>query len=201
MSGNSTSKGQFELLFRPPPEILEQFWRLRPLAWRARMPAFPDIAEWRDEFDDCSDHWAIVTEGRVIAAARLTIRDSIEQLPHPELYRDLKITMLGPVASINRLIVDAAYGGQGLSHQLDVARLAYADAAGVTIILATTFAGQRRVNALEALGFVEQGFAPHYANGPLAEVNNAQNGGGGDVAHARLMRPPPTIMMVRIRHE
>lgn len=191
MPSNSAGDRKTELIFRPTPEFLEQVWRLRPMAWRARMASFPDIVEWRDDFDDCSDHWAIVEDGRVIAAARLTIRDSVEQLPHPELYRDLKIATSGPVASINRLVVDAAYGGQGLSRRLDLARLAYADAAGVTIILASTFAGQRRVSSLEALGFVERGFAPHYANGPLAEVNNAQNGGGEGRRCSRAARASP----------
>jgi GNAT superfamily N-acetyltransferase len=197
MSGNSASKGQFELLFRPPAEILKQVWLQRSMAWRARMPAFPDIAEWRDEYDDCSVHWVIVEEGRVIASALLAIRDRVEQLPQPELYRDMKITPSGPVASINRLVVDAACGEQGLSPRLHVARLAYADAAGVTIILAITFAGQRRVNSLEALGFVERGFAPHYANGSLAEVNALKTGGQSRCSRATYASPA-NIVMARI---
>lgn len=67
---------------------------------------------------------------------------------------------------------------------------------GVTIILAITFAGQRRVNS-EALGFVERGFAPHYANGSLAEVNALKTGGQSCCSRATYASPA-SIVMARI---
>lgn len=168
----------YELIFRPPEALLDDVYRLRPKEWRARSSYFPDIESWRDAFDDFSDHWVVMHRSRVVAAGRLTIRDRIDDLPHPELYAGFDLPDGGPVASINRLVVDADYAGLSLSRMIDEARIAYADAHGVRVLLATTFAGQRRVTALEGLGFRELGDAKAYDDGPLTYLNRGASSGG-----------------------
>jgi predicted GNAT family N-acyltransferase len=161
----------FVVIFQPDTSLMKQIYALRPLAWRARVPGFPDIEEWKDKFDECSDHWCILDKGKVVASARLTIRDKLQELPHPELFRNVTIPDVEPIASINRLVVAPEYGGKGLSQTLDRVRLDHADRAKVKLTVATTFAGQRRTSALEALGFVQQGFAGGYEDGPLSAFN------------------------------
>lgn len=178
----------FTLLSQPSTEMLEEACRLRPKAWRARSCDFPDIDIWRDAFDDCSDHWVVVHFARVVAAGRLTIRDRIEDLPNPELYAGFDLPDAGRVASINRLVVDADYAGLGLSRMIDEARIAHADAQGVRVLLATTFAGRRRVTALERLGFRGLGDAKAYDDGPLTYLNRGASSGGGRAVARSLLR-------------
>ncbi|WP_133064248.1 GNAT family N-acetyltransferase [Sandarakinorhabdus cyanobacteriorum] len=173
--------------------MLDGVYRLRPKAWRSRARDFPDIDVWRDAFDGCSDHRVVVQRSRVVAAGRLTIRDRIAELPHPELYAGFDLPDTGPVGSINRLVVDADYAGIGLSRMIDEARIAHADAQGVRVLLATTFAGQRRVTALERLGFRELGDARAYNDGPLTCLNRvaSSGGGGGERLLARFSAAAP----------
>lgn len=188
----STDAAGFTLLSQPSTEMLEEAYHLRPRAWRARSRDFPDIDVWRDAFDDCSDHWVVVHRDRVVAAGRLTIRDRIDDLPHPELYAGFDLPDAGPVGSINRLVVDVGYAGKDLSRMIDEARIAHADAQGVRVLLATTFAGQRRVTALDRLGFRELGDARAYDDGPLTFLNRAASPAGGAVARSLLRRGSTT---------
>jgi hypothetical protein len=127
------------LIAQPSPDIMDQVYRLRVSAWRARTNAFPAMDVWRDAYDDNALHWAIVAQepgqlDSVIASARMTIHSALSEVPNSEIYDGLLPADLpGPIASINRLVVANAYAGQGLPHILDMTRIHYASEAGSSI--------------------------------------------------------------------
>jgi GNAT superfamily N-acetyltransferase len=118
-----------------------------------------------------------MVDGRVVASGRLTIGAHIADLPDPELYAGLPWNCACSVASINRLVVDPDFAGNGLSRLIDEARVAFADEMGVSLLLATTFAGPSRLAALEKLGFRHEGYADLYSSGPLSALENLEGGG------------------------
>lgn len=154
--------------------MLASIGRLRVRAWKARQPTFPDIPEWTDGFDAIARHWVIMAGDRLIAAARMTVHRNISEVPNAEIFKNaFSVGLPGPVASINRLVVDPNFAGKGLSRLLDDARIADARARDCASIIGETFANTSRVGALEALGFEVVGAALDYASGPLAQAGAA----------------------------
>jgi GNAT superfamily N-acetyltransferase len=161
------------LIEQPAAGTMAAIYRLRVAAWRARTPAFPDMPEWRDDFDDGAMHWAILHEGAPIAAARMTIHAALADLPNAEIYtRLLPADLAGPIASINRLVVDTAWAKRGLPRILDEARVDAARTSGCRHVLGETYAGGRRPDSLAYLGFKPLGLTQSYVSGPLATVKN-----------------------------
>ena len=155
------------------PGILAQVFRLRVAAWRARMPAFPDLERWVDDFDAVGRHWVVVEDGAVIAAARLTIHGRLAEVPNAEIYRGvLPDDMPGPLGVFNRLVVAPDHAGRRLSQALDRVRVEAARRAGCRVLIGETFAGLSRINQLEAAGFEVVGDAGPYRSGPLQAVKN-----------------------------
>lgn len=164
---------------------LEKIYRLRVSAWQARVPHFPDIAAWTDEFDSVGLHWAIWSGDQPIAAARLTIHDRLQQVPHPEVFAPvLPPDLPGPIAVLTRLVVGPDHGGKGLSRLLDEVRIAHATQMGCQHVIGSTYAGQKRLAAMQAMGFEILGEAGLYASGPLRAVG-ANGGGRREIAFIR----------------
>lgn len=154
-----------ELVFQPSPDIMEQVFALRVQAWRARTSAFPEMDTWRDDFDDVAYHWVVLHQDPgqsavAVAAARMTIHQSLAEVPNAEIYDGLlPPDFPGPIASINRLVVAKAFAGQGLPHVLDTVRMDFARHNGCSAIIGETFAGMRRHDDLLQKGFVALGMA------------------------------------------
>jgi GNAT superfamily N-acetyltransferase len=171
-----------KLYFQPAPEFMTQVYTLRVQAWRARTQAFPDMDEWRDDYDDVALHWAIVTQTTAgvplaVAAARMTIHAQLSEVPSAEIYDGLlPVDLPGPIASINRLVVAKHFAGQGLSQILDAARIAYARSQECHCVVVETFAGMRRHDELLRQGFVALGQARPHRDGPLAVVKDCRGG-------------------------
>jgi len=175
--------------------MLEQVYRLRVQAWRARRPDFPDIERWSDEFDAAALHWAIIDNGAPVAAARLTLHDRLDGVPHAEIYADvLPADLPAPIAVLSRLFVMPKYASMGLSRTLDVVRLAYADAHGCRTVIGETFAGTSRLNAVQELGFVVAGQARPYRHGPLAAVKNSALGTDNRLAPTCIIRSAAELL-------
>lgn len=171
---------------------MEETFRLRGLAWKARVRDFAAPERWEDPEDADSLHWAILHAGKVVAAARLSLVQSLAETPNAEVYTGVLPDLEGPIGSINRLVVDPAHAGQGLSQCLDRVRLAHADAAGAMHVVAQTFAGIPRIKSLCGLGFRVAGQARAYASGPLqkmtglrVDVDDKANGNATNVALIR----------------
>ena len=158
------------------PHMLSAIGKLRVKAWKARQPAFPDMAAWIDGFDHIARHWVILADGSPVAAARMTVHAVLSSVPNAEIFAgSFPEGLSGPIASINRLVVDPAFSGTGLSRVLDEIRISAARKMSCANIVVETFANTPRVPALEALGFEVMGFALPYATGPLAIVKHGKN--------------------------
>jgi GNAT superfamily N-acetyltransferase len=160
----------YSLIDHLEPAQLEETFRLRGLAWQARVRDFAAPERWEDPEDADSLHWAILHAGKVVAAARLSLVQTLAETPNAEVYTGVLPDLEGPIGSINRLVVDPDHAGRGLSQCLDRVRLARADTAGAMHVVGRTSAGISRLNALYALGFRTAGAARAYKSGPLRQM-------------------------------
>jgi GNAT superfamily N-acetyltransferase len=150
------------------PADLEEIYALRVAAWRARVESFPDIGQWIDAHDTIAAHWAVRDGERIVAAARLSVHDSLADVPNAEIFEGVFLGSLdGPIASFNRLVVAAPHRGKGCSDALDRVRINYARDMRCRHAIGETFSA-KRVAQLGALGFQAVGSARPYGSGPLA---------------------------------
>lgn len=152
--------------------LLEEIGRLRILAWRAsgELPSFaPHTDTWLDEHDIHALNFVVLFQGQPVAAARMCVHVSVQDLPDLASlsgYADLIST---PVAAFTRLVVDPTFRGRGLSRQLDLVRLAAAQADGCRSALGVTHVPTRMMQLAE-MNFTNLGesryrsvsFAPSY---------------------------------------
>jgi len=160
------------------PADLEEIYALRVAAWRARVESFPDIGRWTDAEDARAAHWAIRDGGRIIAAARLSIHDSLAEVPHAEIFDGVFSESLhGPIGSLNRLVVAASHRRSGLAQKLDIVRIIHARDADCRHIIGEAHADTPRIAELTALGFSVVGPSEPHIAGPLARVREGRGGG------------------------
>lgn len=168
--------------------VLEAIYRLRVTAWRARVPAFPDIGKWSDEYDADALHWAAFERSELVAAARLSVHDGMKTLCDAEIYsRHLPPDMEGPIAVISRLVVAPAHGKRGLPALLDYTRLDYARRLGCVCVLADAHPSTGRVSELQSLGFDVLGPSGPTSVSAFAVARAAR--GGGDTALVKWLVP------------
>ncbi|HEV7341142.1 MAG TPA: GNAT family N-acetyltransferase [Sphingopyxis sp.] len=163
------------------PADLEEIYALRVAAWRARVESFPDIGQWTDAHDTIAAHWAVRDRERIVAAARLSVHDSLAELPHAEIFDGVFSESLdGPIGSLNRLVVAASHSGRGCSAALDSIRINHARAQGCRHVIGETYAGTKRIAQLADLGFKVAGTARPYLSGPLAVVKGVRGATADD---------------------
>jgi len=76
-----------------------------------------------DKFEDEAYHWIIKNNDMVIASCRLSIHNNPENIPDIRYIEELFLkTLLLPIGSINRLVIDPEWHGQGLGKILDNVR-------------------------------------------------------------------------------
>ena len=101
------------------PNVLEEIYALRSAVWReagAELP--PEIRHaWRDEHDQTAEHYAVMCEGRVLAAARLTFHSCLSEAPDAGGFEGLGLPP-GSVVSFNRLVVHPSVRGRGIGTRL-----------------------------------------------------------------------------------
>jgi len=166
------------------PDVLEQVYRLRVAAWRARNPDFPDIEAWTDAFDAVGRHWVVMDGDVPVAAARLTVHSQMAEVPSAEIYRGLIADDLpGPIGVLTRLVVAPSHAGWGLSWLLDLSRIEAARASGCRHLIGATLVGLRRIKQMTDLGFDVLGEAGPYLQGPLTGLPDPRlASGGGETA-------------------
>jgi GNAT superfamily N-acetyltransferase len=150
--------------------MLQQIYRLRVRAWRARTTDFADQWDsWSDAHDLTSHHFAILLDQMPVAAGRLTIARDTTEAPDPETYRQLNPReAVPPIAFISRLVVCPEHAGRGLSELIDHHRIAFAKKANCKTILVG--AAGKRIAKLETLGFRALYVASLQTRGPLEGV-------------------------------
>lgn len=152
-----------------PSELLSAVGVLRVQAWEASMEQSTGMTEWLDRFDATARHWVALEQGRPIAAARMSVHETLEELPDAESYAGLFPESLpGPIASLNRLVVHPEARRQGWSRHLDLVRLAAAEKLGCRYAILGTASGPHRVSQLVGWGFALVGYGPRFRNPPLS---------------------------------
>ncbi|NBB21942.1 GNAT family N-acetyltransferase [Runella sp. CRIBMP] len=138
------------------PERMEEIGRFRIRAWRNENginPTFFSQEVWIDSLDKNAHHWIITKEKVIVAAARLSFHECIEEVPYADFLHDehRPLFQKSPIASINRLVVDPAFRGRGFARILDNERIKLAAKAGSKIMIA--FPQLSRLVHLQKLGF------------------------------------------------
>ena len=165
------------LIEQPDAGLMAAVYRLRAEAWRSRFPAFPAMDRWSDALDDGALHWAVVEDGRPVAAARMTVHADWTALPDCVLADGHTAPdFAGPLASLNRLFVLKSHARLGLSALLDDIRIARARDIGCSHVIGRTNSSAPRLGVLIAKGFVTIGPARDYACGPLGDYIATQDG-------------------------
>lgn len=145
--------------------MMQQIGRLRVKAWKAD-GELPLIAKdddiWLDEHDDHAMNWAIVQNGRPIAAARACMHARFGELPDLLCLTGYEHCFQEPVTSFNRMVVDPDFRRMGLSKILDEARVKWAQSNGSSSIVVSSHL-DHRVHTLERTGFTNLGLAKESA--------------------------------------
>lgn len=154
-------RSRYVLVNRPSSSQMEEIYRLRVEAWRGQSRLSSGMTHWVDEVDAVARQWAIVHHGVVVGAIRMSLHESLAQLPSAEVYVGVLPSALPPpIASYNRLVVHPDHRGHGLSRVLDLVCLEAARAAGASALVGATGsveANRRRIEAMKRLGFQELG--------------------------------------------
>jgi GNAT superfamily N-acetyltransferase len=159
--------------------LIERIGRLRVTAYESVIGVVDGMTHWLDRFDAEARHWAFLCYGEPVAAARVSVHSTIFEAPDAESYAPVfPQPPPGPIASFNRLVVAAAYRGQGLSKRLDEARLQAAEAAGCASVVIAVYSNDQRLGQLTRAGFVILGEGKP-AHDPIA---------------ARYPRPPVVLL-------
>ena len=112
---------------------LHRISELRVSIWRERGGLAPDAfptGRWHDEFDRLARHWVVTRDGRLVAAARLSLHERLEQVPEAFEYLAAGLELAGTIAAPARLVVSTSAAHHGLASRLVAVREEAAAAAG-----------------------------------------------------------------------
>lgn len=139
------------------PDWIMDIGRFRIQGWKNEEGVNPDFFSkeaWIDDLDQRANHWIVTHDRQIVAAARLSLHESLYDVPYAKLLKPehRKLFTHQRVASINRLVVDPAYRGLGLASILDRIRIERAVAQQADTVIA--FPQYTRLNPLQRQGFV-----------------------------------------------
>jgi GNAT superfamily N-acetyltransferase len=171
MTGTCFLESPGPVLIRDELTLL-QIQELRRRAWSAN-GELPDFIAKQDILKDVHDihgmHWAILVDGKPVAAARMCIHDDFASSPDPEALDGYTNLIRVPLASLTRLVVHPDFRRLGLSTLLDDVRIKYAEQNGCKSIVGVTET-DFRIRKLKGMGFSQLGstrirylsYAPSY---------------------------------------
>jgi hypothetical protein len=159
MTSHSTQPAALPDGYEGPTEVtdldaLEEIFRFRAAVWAGEewLNKHQNTARLADGYEGRARHWVVRQRGQLVAAARLSLHDRVEDVPDFEVFpTGFAINILPPIASMNRLVVHPAHRCQGVATILDRLRIQVARQSGANVIL-----GQcppYRVRGLCQLGF------------------------------------------------
>ena len=135
-------------------DLFQVIKSLREKVWRQE-GAFIDPTEKRNMISDENDlsafHYSVIIEGKLAAAARLSLHNTPASLPDSHLLADFMHQFEFPIASFNRMVVDPNFRGLLLPHLLDLARLQ--TLTSLEAKAAVTMAVTKRVRSMGEIGF------------------------------------------------
>ena len=103
------------------PDRIAEICRFRVRVWLSSGHAVPNTfphGTWRDEWDDTCKHLAIIRDEEIMASARWSLHDSLEQVPEAEQYVRLGLRLEGPIAVAERIAVSPSVPYLGLAWRL-----------------------------------------------------------------------------------
>ncbi len=150
-----------ELLTLPSKEDMVQIVNLREQVWCDEegldRTAARDVGlTIEDKLDTDALHFIVRNEGTIVASARLTLHESLSQVPAASVYRDLAIQAPPPIGALGRTVVTLPFRAYGLGALLDLARHRTAKRIECKTLL--TYAHPSRVETLSLLGFKVLGY-------------------------------------------
>lgn len=140
--------------------------KLRNDVWQVECPGSSALTTPVDSVDTTARHWIATCGLQIVGTARLSFHDTVAELPNAEVYEGvLDPSLRGPIASLNRLVVDTNYRRLGIARQLDAIRLKAAEDFGCRYAVGSTRGGPTRVKRLVDLGFHDLGVGEPYVEG------------------------------------
>ncbi len=141
-------------------KMLDAINDLRLRAWVPQVPVPLTVEDVIDEFEPTARHWAVFDGEHLIAAARLSIHQHLDDVPEAVCLSGVFVAPPpAPIGFLSRLVVADEYRRRGLSRHLDEIRIRAAEQAGCRSLLALVFdvSGESRVRQFVSLGFTGQG--------------------------------------------
>ena len=103
-------------------EIIREICRFRAEVWHATGKLAPNAFDdegWQDPIDHHCQHWVIRNaEKTLIAAGRLSIHRSLEEVHQSEEYKRYGVRLVGPIAMPDRVVVCPSMQGLGLGRRI-----------------------------------------------------------------------------------
>jgi GNAT superfamily N-acetyltransferase len=107
-------------------DALEEIFRLRGVVWAGQewLTKHQDMVRLADSYEGRARHWVVRQRGQLVAAARLSLHNRVEDVPDFEFFPTGFAIAIPPppIASINRLVVHPAHRRQGIATLLDRCR-------------------------------------------------------------------------------
>ena len=110
-----------QLFSSDDPFVFEEIKTLRKLAWENNYSSegIDDPEQlWFDTYDNGGYFTMIFFENKLVACSRMTLHTDVLDLPGGSMYHDHDAEFPVPIASYNRLVVDAEFRGKGLSQYI-----------------------------------------------------------------------------------
>ena len=136
---------------------LEEIYNLRVEAWEnsertnsINRNNFPN--GWSDTIDPQAFHWIVTNEtNQIIASARLSLHNSLDELPYPPAFKKFNLPSERPFAFYTRMVVAHEYRSLFLVKKLDKCRIEFIKKLQLPYTVATCT--DKRINSLVELGF------------------------------------------------
>ncbi|MGF1528523.1 MAG: hypothetical protein ACFCBW_17240 [Candidatus Competibacterales bacterium] len=119
-------------------QLIRQVALLRRDVWLAegkRTPGDDEEAGWCEPEDAIGHHVLVTWQESLVGAARMSLHQTVNELPDRSLYVGLETRLRPPLASLNRLVTHPDQRGQGLSRVILVDQLAHASELGVATVV------------------------------------------------------------------
>lgn len=140
---------------RNDEQLLNRIGELRAKVWRSSgypTTLNPSVTCWLDSEEDRSTHFAISLGSELVAACRLGVYSSVEDLAQGEWFNALTERPPPPMAFTSRLVVDQSVQARGLGHFLDTTCIDTARAWGAASVFCDV--PEYRIAGLRRMGFV-----------------------------------------------
>ncbi|HVW99909.1 MAG TPA: hypothetical protein VHA52_05685 [Candidatus Babeliaceae bacterium] len=136
---------------------LQEIYDLRVIAWeRSSRKGVITKDKWPNGWHEEIDHEAFnfIIEndsGRIIASARISIHEQLDELPYPSAFQNFSLPEARPFAFYSRLVVHPDFRSHLLYKELDGARIALLEEKRIPFAIVTC--PHKRLKSLMEAGF------------------------------------------------